>query len=164
MTTDNRTSAPTAEQIEVAMFQLFPLTVRYDGDDVPNPGAAEMRAGFKAGIEYMRGKQAEALEAFAERWATADGMEALMLATDAEVAFTAPAPPERNPLEMVVAQALWFSDMANKAITTHWNDLGGVGQEAYRNDAAGLLRAFELGGLALVPAHLLRVEEIPARA
>lgn len=80
------------------------------------------------------------------------------------VALTAPVPPEWNPLEMVVAQALWFSDMANKAITTHWNDLGEVGQEAYRKDAAGLLRAFELGGLAIVPAHLLRVEEIPARA
>ena len=80
------------------------------------------------------------------------------------VALTEHAPPQRNPLEMVVAQALWFSDMANKAITTHWSDLGEVGQEAYQKDAAGLLRAFELGGFALVPAHLLRVEEIPARA
>ena len=59
MTTDNRTNEPTPEQVEAAMFQLFPITVRYDGCDVPNPGAADKREGFKAGIEYMRGLLSE---------------------------------------------------------------------------------------------------------
>lgn len=59
MTTDNRANEPTAEQVESAMFQLFPITVRYDGYDVPNPGAADKREGFKAGIEYMRGLLSE---------------------------------------------------------------------------------------------------------
>ena len=59
MATDNRTNEPTPEQVEAAMFQLFPITVRYDGCDVPNPGAADKREGFKAGIEYMRGLLSE---------------------------------------------------------------------------------------------------------
>ncbi len=59
MTIDNRMNETTPEQVEAAMFQLFPITVRYDGCDVPNPGAADKREGFKAGIEYMRGLLSE---------------------------------------------------------------------------------------------------------
>lgn len=39
--------------------------------------------------ELVREKQAEALEEFAEKWATADGMEAIMFATNAEEAVMA---------------------------------------------------------------------------
>ena len=79
MNTDNRTNEPTAEQVEAAMFQLFPITVRYDGCDVPNPGAADKREGFKAGIEYMRGLLSEGApsEAQIERAARADREERL---------------------------------------------------------------------------------------
>ena len=79
MTTDNRTNEPTPEQVEAAMFQLFPITVRYDGCDVPNPGAADKREGFKAGIEYMRGLLSEGApsEAQIERAARADREERL---------------------------------------------------------------------------------------
>lgn len=51
---------------------------------LPSSGVDEERL-----AEYARVKQAEALEEFAEKWATADGMEALMLATNAEEAVMA---------------------------------------------------------------------------
>lgn len=40
------------EQIEAAMFRMFPKRVRYDGDYFPNPGGAEKREGFLAGVKY----------------------------------------------------------------------------------------------------------------
>lgn len=71
------TPNPTAEQIESAMFQLFPITVRYDGDDVPNPGAADKREGFKAGIEYMRGLLSEGVPSEEQVERSARGVHAL---------------------------------------------------------------------------------------
>ena len=75
MNTDNRTNEPTPEQVEAAMLQLFPITVRYDGCDVPNPGAADKREGFKAGIEYMRGLLSEGAPSEAQVEAAAKAMQ-----------------------------------------------------------------------------------------
>ncbi len=87
MTTDNRTNEPTPEQAEAAMFQLFPITVRYDGCDVPNPGAADKREGFKAGIEYMRGLLSEGApsEAQARAIRKLDNMQAILAGAQASI-------------------------------------------------------------------------------
>ena len=87
MNTDNRTNEPTPEQVEAAMFQLFPITVRYDGCDVPNPGAADKREGFKAGIEYMRGLLSEGApsEAQARAIRKLDNVQAILAGAQASV-------------------------------------------------------------------------------
>ena len=82
------------------MTDYTPTTAEVRGDyaHFQVPGGTDPVTGeFAEGLaefdrwlaEYTRVKQAEALEEFAEKWATADGMEALMLATNAEEAVMA---------------------------------------------------------------------------